>query len=61
MQASTTIREQSGAKWTATQTNQPNARAYWVSLDSGKSMAKPNVLGFYASSINDAANALNNI
>ena len=61
MQTSIVIREQSGAKWTATPTNQTNARAYWVRLDSGRSMAKPNVLGFYAATVNDAANALNNI
>jgi hypothetical protein len=55
-----TITEQTGAKWTAKSTGQQGGRAYWVSLDSGRSMAKPGIIGFYSASINAAAAELSN-
>jgi len=54
------ITEQTGAKWTATPTGQQGERAYWVSLNAGRSMAKPGIIGFYAASIDAAANQLSN-
>lgn len=55
------ITESSGAKWLATKTGPANSdRALWVFLLSGKSQAKPGVVGFYAKSLNEACEALNN-
>lgn len=57
----TLITEQCGARWVATATEaQQSDRAVWVQLLSGHSLAKPGVLGFYASSLNAACDALNN-
>jgi hypothetical protein len=56
-----TITEQTGARWTATPTGLQGPRAFWVSLNTGsRSTAKPGIVGFYAASIDEAANALNN-
>jgi hypothetical protein len=57
---STAIKEQCGAHWTAAPTGLQGARAFWVSLQSGRSNAKPEIVGFYAPSINAAAEALSN-
>ena len=54
------ITEQCGAQWTVFATKAGGNRAYWVRLVSGKSAAKPSILGFYAPSINAACDALNN-
>jgi hypothetical protein len=57
---SSIITEQCGARWRVEPTGAIGARAYWVRLDFGQSMARPGILGFYASSINAAAANLNN-
>jgi hypothetical protein len=57
---STSITEQCGARWTAKPTGLQGNRAFWVSLESGRSNAKPEIVGFYSSSINAAAAALSN-
>jgi hypothetical protein len=54
------ITEQCGARWTATTTGRDGIRAFWVLLVSGKSQAKPGVLGFYVAGIDAAAEALAN-
>jgi hypothetical protein len=54
------IIEQTGAVWVAQKTGLNDERALWVFRVSGVSSAKPHVGGFYASSINAAADALNN-
>lgn len=56
------ITEQSGAQWIAVHTGQKGAQAVWVqqALLSPTSVAKPGVVGFYASSINAAAEQLAN-
>jgi hypothetical protein len=56
----TIITEQCGACWRAEHTGAPGARAFWVRLDFGRSMAKPGIIGFYAASINAAAALLIN-
>jgi hypothetical protein len=57
----TYITEQSGAVWAVYSTNASGDRAFWVSKLGGvPSEAKPMVIGFYAKSVNEAANALNN-
>lgn len=57
----TYITEQCGARWVATATDSTRIdRAFWVMLVGGLSQARPGVVGFYASSINAACNALNN-
>lgn len=55
------ITEQNGAEWSAEKTNQQGQRTYWVrrSLLSVPSQEKPGIVGFYASSIQDAKNKLN--
>lgn len=55
----TYVTEQCGARWTVIKAG-AGRRAFWVTLVSGKSAAKPGVVGFYAASIDDACNALNN-
>jgi len=57
----TYITEQCGARWsiTATDINRSD-RAFWVFLLSGKSQAKPGIVGFYAISLNAACDALSN-
>lgn len=56
----TYITEQCGAKWKVTATDTGGNRAYWVLKVCGVSIAKPAVVGFYAASIIEAANALSN-
>ncbi len=58
----TIITEQTGAQWLAIKTGQQGARAVWVqqALGSPASTAKPGVVGFYAPSINAAADQLAN-
>ena len=56
----TQITEQCGAKWIIQSTNAPGNRAFWVFLVHGKSLAKPDFIGFYAASIDAACDALNN-
>lgn len=56
----TKITEQCGAVWIASKTEVDGPRAFWVMLVSGRSTAKPGIVGFYASSINAACDALNN-
>jgi hypothetical protein len=56
----TIITEQCGAKWHAKPTGASGARAYWVRLDFGLSMARPGIIGFYAASVTAAAASLNN-
>jgi hypothetical protein len=57
----TYITEQCGAKWLLTSTDSKRAdRAFYVFLVAGRSQARPEVIGFYAASINAACNALNN-
>jgi len=56
----TKITEQCGAVWIAKETGAVGERAIWVFRVSGKSVAMPNVIGFYAVSINAAAAALSN-
>ena len=55
----THITEQCGACWVARPAG-TGSRAFWVTLVSGSSAAKPNVVGFYAPSINAALEALAN-
>lgn len=53
------ISEASRATWQVEATGLPNSkRAYWVMLLEGKSKAMPNVLGFYAASLEDAQDKL---
>jgi hypothetical protein len=52
------ITEQTGAVWVARKTGADGDRALWVALVSGLSSAKPSVIGFYASSIGAASEAL---
>ena len=55
----TYITEQCGARWTVCPAG-TGTRAFWVTLVSGSSTAKPGVVGFYAPSINAALDALVN-
>lgn len=55
-----TITEQCGARWVVSATEVGGDRAFWVLLISGKSAARPGIVGFYAASINAACDALNN-
>lgn len=56
------ITEQCGAVWQYEKTGLSGDRAYWVhrSILNVYSVAKPNIIGFYASSLTEAANKLNN-
>jgi hypothetical protein len=57
----TTITEQCGAVWKIESTGQQGTRAFWAQRSpNARSVAKPHVIGFYAASLNDAANQLNN-
>lgn len=56
----TYITEQCGARWCARINLGAKDRAYWVFLISGRSMAKPGTVGFYAESISDACAILSN-
>jgi hypothetical protein len=56
----TYITEQCGARWSVEATGGDGVRAFWVFLAGGRSTAKPDVIGFYASSIESACDALNN-
>lgn len=56
----TFITEQCGARWSVSSTGVGGDRAFWVFFVSGLSTAKPGVIGFYASSIESACDALNN-
>lgn len=57
----TYITEQCGARWAVSSTGGASIdRAVWVQLVGGRSQARPNLVGFYAASINAACNALNN-
>lgn len=56
----TYITEQCGARWLVSSTGVNGDRAFWVLNVGGKSVAKPSIVGFYASSINAAAAALSN-
>lgn len=55
----TYITEQCGVRWAAVPAGN-GSRSFWVYLLSGVSEAKPNVIGFYAPSIEAACDALNN-
>lgn len=55
----TYITEQCGARWAVTPAGNAN-RSFWVYLLGGVSQARPNVVGFYAASIEAACDALNN-
>lgn len=52
------ITEPCGARWSAFPTEAVGERAFWVLLVEGQSQARPNVVGFYAASINAAEGAL---
>lgn len=56
------ISEQNGTEWIIEKTNQHGIRAFWISksLMTAQSLAKPNIIGFYAASVNDAIKQLNN-
>lgn len=56
----TYITEQCGARWEVSSTGVGGDRALWVFLVSGKSVAKPFIIGFYAKALNSACNALSN-
>jgi hypothetical protein len=56
----TYITEQCGARWLVSSTGVGGDRAFWVLNVGGKSVAKPSIVGFYASSVNAAAAALSN-
>lgn len=54
-----TLGESNGAVWTVRKTEVTGARSYWVQKARGPvSAAKPHIVGFYAPSIEAAANAL---
>lgn len=60
---STTIEQADGTLWRCTDTNGPHqrnvpGREYWVSYLNGPATAKPGVIGFYASSMEDARKKL---
>ena len=55
----TSITEQCGARWVARREGNGD-RAFWVFLVSGRSAAKPGVVGFYAASLDAACDALSN-
>jgi len=56
------ITEQCGAVWKYETTGLSGDRAYWVqrTISNVYSVAKPHIIGFYAASLTDAANQLNN-
>jgi hypothetical protein len=56
------ITEQCGAVWNYEETGLSGDRAYWIQRTDSKiySVAKPNIIGFYATSLTEAANKLNN-
>ena len=54
------ITEQNGAVWIAEFTGATGDRAVWVQWIRGVSAARPWSMGFYASTINEACDALNN-
>jgi hypothetical protein len=59
----THITEQCGARWNVFATDANGDRAIWVQLAlgyNGKSVAKPNTLGFYVTDVNAACKALAN-
>lgn len=59
----TQITEQCGTRWNVFATNANDDRAIWVQLSinsHSKSIAKPNIIGFYAKNINAACEALAN-
>jgi hypothetical protein len=56
----TYITEQCGARWQVLSTGLGGDRAFWVLRVGGKSAAKPFIDGFYANSINAAAESLAN-
>lgn len=55
------ITEQCGAVWSVYKTKIDGDRSFWLQKSNQVySVAKPNLVGFYASSWIDAANKLNN-
>ena len=54
------LTEQCGARWIARKTMFEGERAYWIMWAGGQSQAKPGIVGFYAQTIEAAAEALAN-